>query len=413
MTLCWLPTRRGSTRTHILWFAVASFLVWCLCPACSVAQDQQDNQDVAAAAREEKARKAADAKSQSHVYTNDDLHKPQILSEQDRARVEARKKSAPPPQTLEPAPSLDANGDSPVEPLGEVARRYHREKAEEAAEQASRPKPPTPFPMDLSQPAFATPAPVGPPLSAPRAPLAPITPPAAAPRPRVGRSSLRRDPFSRPALAPSLHAPSTGAASLLVAPAQPPVPPGREAEPSAPKHLPVTPPSFAVVPTPAKPSMASPPPTIRGIVPSKPTMVSPAAPSRPPAAPAFSGVSGSNANSRIVVQPGDSLWSLSREFLGTGSRWQEWLSANPELADPRLIQPGTILVVPRTAPGKPGDARVKVLVQEGDSLWKIALSHYGNGAQWQCIAAANSNILDSGRIYPGQELLLPASCSLP
>lgn len=399
-------------RTYMPWFATASLSVCVFCPTRCVAQDQQDNQDVAAAARQEKARKPAEAKTQSHVYTNDDLQKPQILSERDRARVEARKKSVPPPQTLEPAPSLDANGDSPAESLGEVARRYRREKAAEAAERANRPKAPAPFPMDLSQPTFAMPAPVGPPLSAPHAPLPPIPPSTAAPKPSLGRSSLRRDPFSRPAPTPSLHAPNSGAAPLFVTPAQPPAPAARPAEPTARKQLPITPPSFAIVPTPARPSMVSPPPTMRGIAPSKRTMVSPAAPSRPPVAPASSGLPGSSANSRITVEPGVSLWSLSRHFLGAGSRWQEWLSANPGLADPRLIHPGTTLVVPRTASGTPDDANLKVLVQQGDSLWKIAVNYYRNGAEWQCIAAANPSVLDSARIYPGQELVLPASCGL-
>jgi nucleoid-associated protein YgaU len=390
-------------RTLILWFVVALFSVNLFFATRSYAQDQQpDDQYVAATAPQHTARKSTEAKPQSHVYTNDDLQKSQILTTQDRARVEARKKSGPPPQTLEPAPSLDANGDSPAEPLGEVARRYRREKAADAAEQASRPKSPSPFPMDLSQPAFATPAPVGPPLSAPPAALAPIAP---ASKPRPSRGPLKRDPFSRPALSPSSSTPFPGPAPFIDLKPSPVAP---SAEPSAPKHaLMVAPPVVAV---PAKPSIVSPPPAIRGMAPSKPPMASQATPPRLSVPPNSSLRAASSRDSRITVQPGDSLWTLSMRLLGTGSRWQDWLSANPGLRDPQFIQPGTILVVPYLAPSvriAPG----KVSVQQGDSLWKIAVTHYGNGAEWQCIAAANPAVRDPGQIYPSQTLVLPESCS--
>jgi nucleoid-associated protein YgaU len=409
MTYCWRPTRRGPVQAHILWSALALFFACFPCALRSNAQDTQDNPDVAEAARQEKARKPTESKQQSHVYTNDDVQKPHILTEQDRARVEARKKSAPPPQTLEPAPSLDANGDSPAESLGEVARRYRLEKAADFAEQASRPKPPSPFPMDLSQPAFAAPVPVDPPLSSPHT-RAPVAPPAAASKPRVGLAPLKRDPFSRPALSPSLRVPNPGPAPLILSPVKPsPVAPSA-AVPVLPKRPHVAPPAFAVVPVPAaKPAPVVPPPRFAGVAPSRPAMISPASPSQPPAPPASSVAPAISRDSKITVRAGDSLWKLSRHFLGAGSRWQDWLSVNPGLLDPRVIQPGTILVVPRaTAPTS--SAPTKVLVRQGDSLWKIAVIHYGNGAEWQCIATANSALGDPDQIYPGQVLVLPAAC---
>jgi len=343
MTFCWRPTRQGSMRTLILWFVVALFSVNLLFATRSNAQDQQpDDQDVAATVRQQKARKSTEARPRFYVYTNDDLQKSQILTTQDRARVEARKTSDPPPQTLEPAPSPDANGDSPAESLGEVARRYRREKAAGAAEQASRPKPPSPFPIDLSQPTFATPAPVGPPLSASRAPLPPIAP---ASKPRPSRGPLKRDPFSRPALSPSLSTPIPGPAPLIDVKPSPVAPP---AEPSAPKHALIVAPPVVVVP--AKPAVVSPPPAIHGMAPSNPSMVSQATPPRLPVRPTSSVTAASSRDSRITVQP-------------------------------------------------------------GDSLWEIAVTHYGNGAKWQCIAAANPAVRDPGQIYPGQTLVLPESCS--
>ena len=312
-------------RTRILWFAVALFSANFLYAPRSGAQDRQEEQNEAAAAHQEKARKSSEARPQSHVYTNDDLRKPQILTEQDRARVEARKKSPQPPETLELGPSLDANDDSSAQSLGEVARRYRREKAADAAEEASRPKPPAAFPMDLSQPIFATPAPVGPPPSASRVPLAPIEPPAATSKPRLGRAPLKRDPFSRPALSPFSSARNPGRTPLIINPAEP-------------------------SPVPVKPSFVSPPAAIRGMAPARPSMASPVPPPRPPVPAASSVAPTSGGESSITVQP-------------------------------------------------------------GDSLWKIALAHYGDGAEWQCIAGANPALSDPGQIYPGQTLVLPVRCS--
>lgn len=47
-------------------------------------------------------------------------------------------------------------------------------------------------------------------------------------------------------------------------------------------------------------------------------------------------------------------------------------------------------------------------VQPGDSLWKIAEAHYGNGTKYQAIFEANRDILDNpDLIKPGQVLKLP------
>ena len=47
-------------------------------------------------------------------------------------------------------------------------------------------------------------------------------------------------------------------------------------------------------------------------------------------------------------------------------------------------------------------------VQSGDTLWKIAEEHYGDGNAYQKIFDANRDTLDSpDHILPGQELLIP------
>ncbi len=47
-------------------------------------------------------------------------------------------------------------------------------------------------------------------------------------------------------------------------------------------------------------------------------------------------------------------------------------------------------------------------VVSGDSLWKIASEHYGNGAKYHAIFEANKPMLsDPDKIYPGQVLRIP------
>ncbi len=54
-----------------------------------------------------------------------------------------------------------------------------------------------------------------------------------------------------------------------------------------------------------------------------------------------------------------------------------------------------------------GDALV--IVQPGNSLWRIARRNYGRGIQYVQIFAANRDqIRDADLIYPGQIFLIPA-----
>ncbi|MCF4166885.1 peptidoglycan-binding protein LysM [Zavarzinia compransoris] len=47
-------------------------------------------------------------------------------------------------------------------------------------------------------------------------------------------------------------------------------------------------------------------------------------------------------------------------------------------------------------------------VKKGDSLWKIAAAHYGNGSKYTAIFEANKPLLkDPDKIYPGQNLRIP------
>ena len=47
-------------------------------------------------------------------------------------------------------------------------------------------------------------------------------------------------------------------------------------------------------------------------------------------------------------------------------------------------------------------------VKAGDSLSKIAKTHYGNANDWKRIVEANQDVLkDPNKIYPGQKLKIP------
>jgi nucleoid-associated protein YgaU len=206
--------------------------------------------------------------------------------------------------------------------------------------------------------------------------------------PSIAAGSRKRDPFSR-AIISALH--NSNAAP---APAMKPVAP------------------LAKMPAAIVPPL---PPALQ------PTAVAPSVSHVLPAP--LRGISTANTKAgpgTVRVQSGDSLWTLSRQYLGKGSRWQEWLSRNPAIGDLRRIQPGAVLLVPLAEPhadvrdgppsGAPNSGLGTVSVRPGDSLWKIAAKQFGRGADWPCLAHANPDLRDVDRIYPGQTLQIPGAC---
>jgi phage tail protein X len=125
-------------------------------------------------------------------------------------------------------------------------------------------------------------------------------------------------------------------------------------------------------------------------------------------APPSAAVKASSPHHTVIIQPGDSLWKLAQQNLGRGSRWQELLAANPGIADPTRISAGTEIVMPAKVTGLKSD--LKVTVKQGDMLSSIARATYGRAAAWRCIAQANPEIADANRIYEGQQLRLPSIC---
>jgi nucleoid-associated protein YgaU len=377
-------------------------VTFCLCACASLlalpsrAQDPQpDSQSVAEAARAEKARKAAQQKDQSHIYTNEDLKKSQILTQQDRSRVEARKNNSPAAPAAPADPGINAEKNSAPESLGEVARRYRRQKLENArAAEAANQQPAPRFPMNLSQPSFAAPVQPAARNVAPNvaASISPTLHPRSPAKPLQKISPSRRDPFSRWRFYPALPKERAPLEPNFSTPARPAL--------SLTAPAPRAPAAHAAAPPVAAPKL---------LLPAKPT---PARPSLlPPNAPVAPSIHHSSGN-QIRIQPGDSLWKLARRHLGTGSRWSDLLAANPTISDPLHLQPGAVLVVPASELR----SRVQppsITVRSGDSLWKIAASQLGSANAWLCIAQANPQLRDANLLRPGQLLILPASCAKP
>jgi len=336
-------------------------IVICSCLFFGAAQCRAQTQDVAEAARQERTRKEQ-TKKQKHIYTDEDLRRAKILTPDDEASVEARRKQQPAPNREHTEAPLDANAELPQLPLGDIARRYRN--AKRAAQT------PDIFHLPYDEPVFAVPIVSVPKVAAPHPNFSPARPTVAPARPKA-------------VVAPAI---STAAPLHRVDPFT------RRAAPSAPSISRIAPP-------------VSRPNTAAAIAPSAPK--SNAVTSIAPPSPAAKATSPLNT---VIVQPGDSLWKLAQQTLGSGTRWHELLAANPSV-DPNRLEPGTTIVVPaKVANLKSQKSDVTVTVEKNATLSKIARANYGRAAAWRCIAQANPKIADANRIYEGQQLLLPFEC---
>ncbi len=112
-----------------------------------------------------------------------------------------------------------------------------------------------------------------------------------------------------------------------------------------------------------------------------------------------------------TVQKGESLWTLSEKYYGSGFEWRKIAEANT-ITNPRSIEVGQRLSIP-SGVQKGADISATAtqfpkpyMVAAGDSLWKIALAQYGTGFEWVYIAQENK-LQNPGVIYPGTVLQLP------
>jgi LysM repeat protein len=451
------PRRTGSGRISrpihlaapaILFLSFATFSA-----TVSRAQDQQD-QSVAEAARQERARKQELQKRTKHVYTEEDLKHPNILTPEDRAQVEAKRNECAQKNNCSPAPaqnppaSLDANSQTPQIPLGDVARQLRKQKEL----QALKPKQSEPFHLPFPTPALASP--ILPEAPSIRAPARPILHSEIS-SPKTPSNVFRRDPFSKVPIRPEVHRPEVRRTENhpgLRENVRPDLHPSLRgnirptADPKAnndirpkvredvlPANRPNVHPDFskAVRPIlraprrlipPDLPRISSRPATSKIVIqPMQPS--APAKPAAPiatvrPVQPQPTPSSVAIATRKTVsVQRGDSLWKLAQQNLGSGNRWTELLAANPRIADPNQIRAGARLTLPDIAALGRADRNAKtnaattIKVRKGDSLWSLGKSNLGRSSAWPCLAAANPSISDPNRIYENQELIVPAACT--
>ena len=118
-----------------------------------------------------------------------------------------------------------------------------------------------------------------------------------------------------------------------------------------------------------------------------------------------------------LVVPGDNLWDLSDEYYGRGEDWPRiWEANRSTVPDPYDLLVGVVLSIPQAMA-----ADRTYTVRPGDSLWSIAEEELGSGPAWTELWDANQqraepggqSLLDPSLIQPGWELQLPARDATP
>jgi nucleoid-associated protein YgaU len=332
---------KNTEKTLLLGVAVVL-----LAGVCAVGARAQDTQDAAEAARAERARKAATAKTTKHVYTEEDLKRAQILTPEDQAKVAARKKNSTEKKEEQAKSGESAPGE---ESLGEVARRYRKEKAEREAARLLEQGNGSQFPMKLPEATLATPKP----LVQPKMESRPME------NSRRGVGAGRVSPFEpRP---------------LRVVPRETIVPRSGDVR-VGPREA--VKPKVAIVPNAPKVSIAP----MAGMVARR-------------------------------VERGDSWWKLAENYLGNGARWRELREMNltaTEARTPELLLLGSTVMVPAGVVARPAVAAKSVTVKKGDTLWSIAKDNLGRGTAWKCLAEANPEVGEPERLQIGATVQLPA-----
>jgi nucleoid-associated protein YgaU len=370
-------------------------------------------QDAAEAARQEQGRKAMQQKPSRHVYSEDDLKRQKILTPEDQAKVEARKKQQDAGPAQQNAGKLPSDGDATTQPLGDVARKYRQEKAARAAELAEKKKF-VPFPYKVPGESLAT----AKPGVAPSIETAPRwngnersgSTPLSESRSAKGnsRSHARVSPFQpRRSLAPA-------SPTLNIAPPAAPVVAIPIEQAKAPKVVPDAPPLPS---TKVRPSVTVPPvspvvvpPSVHGVAP----VVVPGAPSREPAAVPSVATNSlppleSQHLQRVQVQRGQSWWKLAERYLGNGARWQELRRLNAEsTGSPDVLMLGTIVLVPERVQPRRSSPQRTITIEKGDTLWALARQHLGRGSEWMCLAQVNPQLSNYAQLTIGASLHLPS-----
>ncbi|MFH0962782.1 MAG: LysM peptidoglycan-binding domain-containing protein [Planctomycetota bacterium] len=131
-----------------------------------------------------------------------------------------------------------------------------------------------------------------------------------------------------------------------------------------------------------------------------------------------------------VIQPGDTLETLSIRFYRTRAQWGRIHRANLRaVPNPHRLWPGRKILIPplqgpivsadeyarressapAPLPSSSGDAKSpEYVVQPGDTLYDIAKRLYGSSSEWRRIYKLNAGVIDDpDRLEPGTRLYVP------
>jgi len=132
----------------------------------------------------------------------------------------------------------------------------------------------------------------------------------------------------------------------------------------------------------------------------------------------------SSAPRSYTVAAGDTMGAIAQDQLGGVTHTKALMAANPGV-DPARMSVGTKLVLPDVGTGPvasqdrtqaqpaatpASDDLGSYVVQEGDSLWKIADRTLGDGSRFKDIERVNPQ-LDADRLRPGQRIKLPSGAT--
>jgi nucleoid-associated protein YgaU len=312
--------------------------LFCLLASLSLHSNLAAQDQNVAEAERQQARKSQQPATPHHVYTDENLKRARILTPEDKKLAEAHRKESPAttPAAKKP-PAVDAT-NPPPESLGEVARRYRKEKAAREAEAAAVKKAPAPFRIELPSSTFAEPKPSIVPLLRPpsepsvAAPVVVATSPAS---PRRSAAPSRVSPFSPRPTAPAYASPAPSVNPSMLVPSrefqQLQVRPGDSLWRMARRYLGDGARWRELL-------------TLNRDLAAHPDSLAAGSTVIVPAAAVSKNVHGSP--SVITVQAGDTLWSLARLHLGRGSDWPRLAYTNPQLSDYVHLQVGSRLRLP-------------------------------------------------------------------